>query len=525
MNIQSYQKHKIMLILSAVTLALSLAVHALHNYSSLFDSYLQLRGAGPSKQELSGLKSIFFILPVAFFLLSAAAYLNRQKYDHLLPWLITASMTFSSISTIAGGDGFVEYHFSIFMTIAMIAYYDHVKILLFSTLIFTVHHLAGFFWFPELLCGTSEYRFSLLAIHAVYLILTSSATIWFVVTKQKFTKKLQESAEQQQRAAAMLLEKLESTNHSILQVADNLLERSASSSSLSKNAVYSASIISSGTLQQASAIEDGVSGMHDTLAEAEQLLDVSVLVSNSALHTSELMENGSKKISQLSSQMHSITDSVDHADAVMNKLALEAGEVSQLIQIISQIADQTHLLALNASIEAARAGDHGLGFAVVAAQVRKLSAESNESAAAIQQKIRQFHEHIDSVAASMQLSKAEAHKGKEQIAETELTFGNIAESAALLDSQIKEIAARSETMYANSEQTSGAVQHVADISSSFNEALTAISASINEQAASSEAINQIAVGLKSLVSELNMLVETIQQEAQQLPATTKLSAY
>src|SRR5690625_3685606 len=82
----------------------------------------------------------------------------------ILPLLLTLTFTFTSIAMIAAGNGFVEYHFTIFMMLALISFFRSIRLVAISTVIFALQHLIGYFYFPELLCGTPDYRFALLLI-------------------------------------------------------------------------------------------------------------------------------------------------------------------------------------------------------------------------------------------------------------------------------------------------------------------------------------------------------------------------
>lgn len=90
-------------------------------------------------------------------LLAMSTILYKRNPNHdMLPTVLTLSNTFASMAIIAMGNGMVEYHFSIFMVLAMIAFLGSVRMIVVSTILFAVHHFAGYFLFPELICGTHD---------------------------------------------------------------------------------------------------------------------------------------------------------------------------------------------------------------------------------------------------------------------------------------------------------------------------------------------------------------------------------
>src|SRR5699024_3454363 len=162
-------KNRVTLILSALVLIVSFIIHILHRIINIADWW----GHHPAEQ-IDSITNIFLLIPVILFVISFILY--RNKKDHsLLPLFNTLTITFSSVSMIAGGEGMVEYHFSIFMVVAIIGYYEQIKLIVVMTLIFAVQHLVGFFFMSEYVFGSDTYPFSMMMIHAMFLIGTSSA--------------------------------------------------------------------------------------------------------------------------------------------------------------------------------------------------------------------------------------------------------------------------------------------------------------------------------------------------------------
>ena len=124
-----------------------------------------------------------------------------------------------------------------------------------------------------------------------------------------------------------------------------------------------------------------------------------------------------EEVARASALLMNLMVHMDHASEVAGVLDRESREIGKLVDGITRIASQTDLLALNAAIEAARAGQHGLGFRVVAGEVRKLAEQSSRSADEVRAKVRTTQEQINRVVEAMQKGR-EAAKGVGSVATT-----------------------------------------------------------------------------------------------------------
>src|SRR5690606_17940812 len=113
------------------------------------------------------------------------------------------------------------------------------------------------------------------------------------------------------------------------------------------------------------------------------IAESSLKVSELAIHTMTQAEIGGQAVTDTVNQMSSIQSSVSESNRMISSLSERSTEVGTILNVITGIAEQTHLLSLNAASEAARAGEHGRGFAVVAGEVRKLAEQSQQSATGI----------------------------------------------------------------------------------------------------------------------------------------------
>lgn len=230
MNIVIRHKNRLMLWLAGYTIIFSGLVHLLNRVAKVIPHHSMVMMTENSDSHtytvaISAGQNILLIIPVILFVISL--YLYRKRQDHMLVPLINAiNLTFLSISIISGGGGSVEFHFSIFMVIAMIAYYEDVKLILISTVIFAVQHLLGFFVMPELVFGQSQYPFSMLLIHAIFLVLTSGATYLQIQSKKKITVELEREKNNKQAELMDVLGDVKSLSKELDEVSTLVLGRS-----------------------------------------------------------------------------------------------------------------------------------------------------------------------------------------------------------------------------------------------------------------------------------------------------------
>lgn len=149
------------------------------------------------------------------------------------------------------------------------------------------------------------------------------------------------------------------------------------------------------------------------------------LTSSRSIETQELAKTGQQRIQDLEMRINSIYESTTNMEGIVMNLTESSSKIRAIVTMVKQIADQTNLLALNAAIEAARAGEHGRGFAVVADEVRKLAEETKQSVDQINQLIVQSSSFSQAVVQSIQQVHGLVESGKQESAATRQTFDEI----------------------------------------------------------------------------------------------------
>ncbi|MBK1811501.1 methyl-accepting chemotaxis protein [Clostridium sp. YIM B02505] len=500
-------KNNLMLKLSFGVVLLILLVAILGR----FFTFLDMQGKMDNMEQISAsmISASYLVGLIPVILLVSAFYLYKFKNpEHeSIPLLLTLTLTFSSIAIIAVGNGLVEYHFSIFMIIAIIAYFDSIKNILISTLIFAVHHIAGYFLFPELLCGTHNYPFQMLMLHAIFLILTSAATILMISTNQKNEASLNEERSNKKDEIEEILKNISSTINNLTNYSENLSGSVKNSLSLSNDINFAMKHIEDASLNQFNYTSES----SKALAEVSQgIFDIATASDRASLKTVETVkeaENGEKAIKQVVNQMNSIDNSVGNVAEIIEVFSKQSKDIDQVVQVISAIAEQTNLLALNAAIEAARAGESGKGFAVVADEVRKLAEESQESAIKISDMIKSVQENINNANKAMNIGIKDVRTGIDVVNETGRTFNNILQAIDVVRDDVSKVARVSQDVSAAAEQVTSSIEQVAEHADNNSNKTQETAHSIVQQNQYLEQMFEISEKLESTSRTLQDLVD------------------
>ncbi len=197
--------------------------------------------------------------------------------------------------------------------------------------------------------------------------------------------------------------------------------------------------VASGAAEQAEHVGRASGYVNEIADEIHQVAESSRTVADSSASTAEAAQAGKEVITGTVDGMEKIRSIVQEAAENIDKLGSRSQQIGEIIQVIDDIAEQTNLLALNAAIEAARAGEHGKGFAVVADEVRKLAERSGKSTKEISDLVMTITRGIETSVSAMSVAVSEVDTVFTRAAEAGDMLREILNLAEKADKQVQQI--------------------------------------------------------------------------------------
>jgi methyl-accepting chemotaxis protein len=313
----------------------------------------------------------------------------------------------------------------------------------------------------------------------------SSAVNGMVLHLRQLLVQVSETTEQVAAASQELAASIEQTTRSTNRIALSIQD------------------VARGAETQVQGAEKGVDTIRELTNGIQRVAETTELVTEASVLTAKEAEHGNEAIQQAVGQINLIYESVRDLGSVVRVLGERSNEIGQIVEAINTIAAQTNLLALNAAIEAARAGEHGRGFAVVADEVRKLAEQSQESAGRITSLIQVIQADTLRAMEVMEAGSKEVEAGIRVVRTAGDAFQRILQAAQRVAEQVREVSTASAEMRAGSHMVSAAVEEMTHIATATENHSRMVAVASEEQLAAMQEIAATADSLSQMAQNLN----------------------
>lgn len=281
------------------------------------------------------------------------------------------------------------------------------------------------------------------------------------------------------------IEKLQHMIKKVAHVTDKVASASVELSATAEEISKGTDTLTSRASQTAAAVEE----MNATVGQVAQNSGKAASLAQDTVKTAQ---EGGTVVSSTISGMQQLSEAVSNSATIISDLGKSSDQIGEIVRTIEDIADQTNLLALNAAIEAARAGEQGRGFAVVADEVRKLAERTTKATKEIGDMIRQIQHDTRGAVDSMQQGTQKVTAGVDLVNKTGEALSQIVRMVSESADMIRQIAVASEEQSVATQQIASDIENVAKVTKES-------SSGAHESAKASQDLSQLAVELQGIV--------------------------
>jgi methyl-accepting chemotaxis protein len=437
----------------------------------------------------------------------------------VLPWFLYRTFGDQLLSRLAFGISFMlfaalhihlamgktELHFSIFVLLALLIAFRDWQVILAAALVIAVHHLLfmylQFNGSPVYLVPQQDANLGIVLIHALYVVI--EAAVLIVICKRSLREGMEGQAlfdvtdqlvSADQKIA--IASRAQDINSKLVNKFNKVLSTLAQTVATIESSVQELSHESSNLLDEGHLLTDNLASKQqavERIAAATQQMSAgiaeAVRLSQSMLDTagraSSSAESGRKAVTATIGAIETLTGTLQGSRDKVHQMANSTNEIKTVLEVIQSIAEQTNLLALNAAIEAARAGEQGRGFAVVADEVRTLASRTHGSTNEIKQMIARLVqgsqdsvEAVDQCLTQIQTTIGYAKQSDEvldtirqQAGQVEQTAQQMTatlqqqdQSSQQIDRSVHQLSQMSESQYEQGQKVLKSADHVSQIS-------------------------------------------------------------
>lgn len=304
-----------------------------------------------------------------------------------------------------------------------------------------------------------------------------------------------------------IIQKASDTSQYVAASSEQLSISAEQSARASEHVSVTIQELAEGADKQVTSISDSTNVIQDMTETTNQINQSVERVFVTSQDTSQMSVEGTKAIKKVNDQMQTIHTSVGFLVETFKGLTERSNEIGNITDVITSIAGQTNLLALNAAIEAARAGEQGKGFAVVADEVRKLAEQSASSAEQITKLIGLIQRETEQTMETVLSTTEEVKEGLVVVEEAGSSFNKIDSSVQTIVSQAEAVNRLVQKLILGASSVQEEINKVKGVAEAAAANSLTIRSSTQEQLASMEEISSSSLSLAQTVEELQLLIK------------------
>lgn len=412
-------------------------------------------------------------IPTALVLLMPGTLIGRLS-------IAIGSMVFTAL-TIHQAHGMIEMHFLIFVLLAVLLQYRDWMVLVTATAVVAVHHLS-FNYLQAADYGVyifTQTGFNIVLIHAAFAVFETAILAYMAIKGHKealLSEELHEIAPHlsAHNGTIDLSYRHPNARSDFARDFNTFMEQthsvvsglSGASAHIGASAELMSTITNdsdSAISQQRTEIDQVATAVNEMTATIQEVARTTHSAASAAREANDEVRSGGQVVEQNIAAINSLADKVAQAADVIHGVEEDSNNIGTVLDVIKGIAEQTNLLALNAAIEAARAGEQGRGFAVVADEVRTLASRTQESTQEIETMIERLQAGSRNAVQVMDEGREQTQRSVEQVTQAGASFSTIADSVNAITDMNTQIASAAEEQSAVSEELNRSITMISEV--------------------------------------------------------------
>ncbi|HOM01400.1 MAG TPA: methyl-accepting chemotaxis protein [Acetivibrio sp.] len=264
--------------------------------------------------------------------------------------------------------------------------------------------------------------------------------------------------------------------------------------------------IAQGSNEQVQSVDEAKKQIEVILDDMAKMADLLEEAKDISLNAGESASMGDKLVTEALNQMDNINNSILNSNKCLKDLGRESDSIFKIIKVISDIASQTHLLAMNATIEAAKAGEAGKGFSVIASEIRKLALKSKDSTVEINKIISDIKAYINKTINIADATITQSEKGISVVSNAKNTFNIINNNTNDIIEKVNELVVATERVVSNSKLFTKSFYQTMEVAESTSASIEEIAASLETQTDTMDKITNSSSLLAQSAKDMHELV-------------------